>query len=100
MESLEDLSINFSGKITDEELRIDKFPNLRRLYLQASSNSKPVTIDIRNVPNLENMEILGIGVKEIVGLEDATNLKSITLYHPSEDYIDEIKRLRPDIIIK
>jgi len=100
MESLEDLSINFDGKITDEELRIDKFPNLKRLYLQASSNSEPVTIDIRNAPNLEYIEILGIDVKEIVGLKDAKNLKSIALYHPSEEYIDEIKRLRPDIIIK
>jgi len=93
--------------MTKEELKQDdprlerimdfsRFPNLKTIKLLGLRSQEPIIIDIRNVQNIESIEI-GLGVKKIIGLEEAVNLKNIDLYHESNDYKDEIKKLRPDI---
>lgn len=69
---------------------------MKRLYLEKYLEDQPVTLDIRNNPKLEKM-ILDINIKEIVGLEDAVNLKEIILYKSIDQYKEVVRRIRPDI---
>jgi len=82
----------FNNKI----IELACFPNLEKLRLMSSNDQEIITIDIRQVPNIESLDI-GMNVEKIIGLEEAKNLKSIMLDYGSDDYKDEVKRLRPDI---
>lgn len=101
LKHLETLSINLgmNKSFNDEILDLKKFPKLKRLYLSSLDDDKPITIDIRNNPNLEIIDVL-MNVEKIIGLEEAKNLKEIDIYPDEMNYIEEVKKLRPDIDIR
>jgi len=85
--------------IADEIIDLKNFTKLKTFSFTSIYRGNPITIDIRQTPNLENINILG-NVEEIIGLEEATNLKEVRIYPDEMNYLDEVKKLRPDIDAK
>jgi len=100
LENLEFLMIYlWQHEFNDKIMDFSRFPNIKTIKLLGLRSQEPITIDIRSVQNIESIEI-GLGVEKIIGLEEAVSLKKIDLYHESNDYKDEIKKLRPDIELR
>jgi len=97
LKKIESLMVySLRNQFNDEIIELANFPNLQKLELIGDRTKERVTIDIRQVPNIESIDIR-MNIEKIIGLEEAENLKIIRLNHGHDDYKDEIKRLRPDI---
>ncbi|WP_350344796.1 hypothetical protein PRVXT_001238 [Proteinivorax tanatarense] len=108
----------YSNELTNVEVKFCNFPNLKKLNLSESlgfenrARDGSLTVDIRQNPLIETISIRSITSNqiEIIGLEEAENLKEISISYSNykddnkakqvEQYKDEIRKIRPDIEVR
>jgi len=101
LNQLQRLYINLGQNqfLADEIIDLKKFSKLKSFSFTSIDGENPITIDITQTPNLESVDILG-NVGKIIGLQEAMNLKEIRIYPDEMNYLDVVKKLRPDIDTK
>lgn len=90
------ISLGENQSITDEIIDLKNFPNLISFSFTSTYKDNPITIDISQAPNLESINILG-NVKEIIGIEEAKSLKEVRIYPDERNYLEVVRKLRPEI---
>lgn len=93
------ISLYGDQMLNDKIIDLKNLPNLNSFSFTSTYKDNPLTIDISKAHNVESINVLG-NVQEIIGLKEAKNLKEVRIYPDEMNYLEEIKKLRPDIDIK